>query len=281
MHRLIITADDYGMSVAVNRAIDEGIEKGLITSTNVMMNMPYFEEAERLMENSEISVGIHWNITCGNAVLPATEIPSLVKDDGSFYDYPEFRTRYRKGLIKWDDIERELLAQYKLFKKNIGSPDYWNTHQNSHVDFDIYKRFVLLAKSLGIERMRSHQRFYVRGNQNIEQMSTIWRLMEPLKSKMLNQWQKNAHKRGISSPNGLVLCLDKVDVYNLNYTFNNIEWKNKDCAEYVIHPATDNDSPYFGEIVDRRIWEYKAFTSDETKQIIQNADIQLIDYKKL
>lgn len=36
MKKLIITADDYGMSRGVNDAIDAGIEAGLITATNVM-----------------------------------------------------------------------------------------------------------------------------------------------------------------------------------------------------------------------------------------------------
>ena len=56
MKKLIITADDYGMSRAVNDAIDAGIAAGLITSTNVMTNMPLYKEAIKLKENSNISV---------------------------------------------------------------------------------------------------------------------------------------------------------------------------------------------------------------------------------
>ena len=281
MHRLVITADDYGMSVAVNKAIDEGIDKGLITTTNVMTNMPHFKEAKKLTENPEISVGMHWNLTCGTSVLPAKDIPTLVSSSGDFFDYPEFRARYRRGIIRWEDIRKELVAQYELYQTYIGQADYWNTHQNSHVDFGIYARFVSLAKDLGIFRMRSHQRFYVKGNEDKEKMPLKWRIMEPIKSKMLDVWQTNAHKQGMVSPRGLVLCLDKADVYDLEYTFNHIKWKKSDCAEYVIHPATCNDSSYFGEIIDRRIWEYHAFTSDETKRIIRDAELELIDYKKI
>ena len=281
LNRLIITADDYGMSNAVNRAIDEGIERGLITATNVMTNMPCFKEAKRITDNPEISVGMHWNLTCGMSVLPPKDIPTLVSSKGEFFDYPEFRTRYRKGVIKWDDIEKELVAQYELYQTYVGEADYWNTHQNTHVDFDIYKRFVLLAKRLGISRMRSHQRLYVKGDQNKEKMPLKWRVIEPVKARILNAWQGNAHKKGMASPDGLVVCLDKADVYNLEYTFNHIDWKNKSCAEYVIHPAIENDSPYFGEIVDRRIWEYNAFTAEDTKRILDDAGITLIDYKRI
>lgn len=40
LRKCVIIADDYGMSPAVNRAIEQGILLGMITSTNVMTNMP-------------------------------------------------------------------------------------------------------------------------------------------------------------------------------------------------------------------------------------------------
>ena len=39
MQKIIITADDYGMCDAVDKAIEAGIENGIITTTNVMLNM--------------------------------------------------------------------------------------------------------------------------------------------------------------------------------------------------------------------------------------------------
>ena len=275
MHQLIITADDYGMSKAVNKAIDEGIEAGLITSTNVMMNMPYYQEAKKLMDNPSVSVGMHWVLTCGKPVLRAEEVPSLVTAEGSFYDYPDFRKRYRKHLINDDEIKKELIAQYQLFIDHVGKPDYWNTHQNFHVDFSIY------AKMVQFDRMRSHQRLYVAPNDKSDLMSLQWRIIEPFKSTLLNIWQGNAHKKGMKSPEGLILCINHSDVYKLDYVFNNIQWKQHRIGEYVIHPATEADSPFFGEIVDRRIWEYEAFTSETTAKIVKNAGIKLVNYSVL
>lgn len=138
----------------------------------------------------------------------------------------------------------------------MGQPDYWNTHQNTHVDFGIYSLVVETAAQLGIMKMRSHQRIYVPGSDNSQKMPILWRLAEPIKSKMLDTWQSNAHKKGMASPSGLIVCLNSKDVFKPEYLFGNIEWKEKDVAEYVIHPATENDSPYFGKIVDKRICEF-------------------------
>lgn len=278
MKQLIITADDYGMSKAVNAAIDAGIEKGLITSTNVMVNMPEYQESVKLKKIPNLSVGLHWVLACGKSILPVEEIPSLVTKDGGFYPYAEFRQRYRKGLIKNEEIRKELIAQYNLYKDLMGHPDYWNTHENTHVDFKIYSLFVNVAKELGINKMRSHQRIYVPGSQTDSLQPLKWRLIEPIKSKMLDIWQRNAHKKGIMSPDGLIVCLNNSDVNRLEYVFSNIQWKDNTIGEYVIHPATENDSPYFGNIVEQRIAEYKMFTSSKTKQIIADASIELTTY---
>lgn len=281
MKKLIITADDYGMSRAVNDAINAGIAAGLITSTNVMTNMPLYKEAIKLKDNSDISVGLHWVLACGTPVLPKDEIPTLVAENGEFYPYPVFRSRLRKQKISFDDIKKELVAQYKLYYELMGQPDYWNTHQNTHVDFGIYRLFVDTAAELGINKMRSHQRIYVPGCDNSQKMPLLWRLAEPIKSKMLDAWQHNAHKKGISSPDGLIVCLNSTDVNKPEYLFKYIDWKDKSIGEYVIHPATENDSPYFGKIVEQRIREYEQFTSDAQRKILSNCELDLVSYNQI
>ena len=277
MNKLIVTADDYGMSRSVNDAIDAGIACGLITSTNVMTNMEYYLEAKKLRATG-VSVGIHWTISAGKPVLQAHEIKSLVDSDGNFFSYPEFRKRYRKKLISDADIVKELKAQYSRFVSVCGEPDYWNTHQNTHVDFGIFRLFVDTARELGICKMRSHQRIYVPGSDKSQRKSLKWRLAEPIKSRLLNIWQHNAHKKGTSSPDGRIVCLNKSDANNLEYTFANIRWNRNEVGEYVIHPATSHDSAYFGTIVEQRITEWKQFTADETRQIIHENKIELVDF---
>lgn len=278
MKKMIITADDYGMSEGVNEAIDAGINAGLITSTNVMTNMPFYTEAIKLKDKKNVSVGLHWVLACGKPVLPADEIPTLVSPSGEFYSYPEFRKRLRKKQISFVDIKKELIAQYNLYYELMGQPDYWNTHQNTHVDFGIYRLFVDTAVELGINKMRSHQRIYVKRSDDTQKMPLKWRVLEPVKAKMLDTWQNNAHKKGISSPDGLIVCLNNSDINNLEYLFANISWKDKNIGEYVIHPASKNDSPYFGKIVEQRMKECQMFTSVKTLEIIIKNDIKLVSY---
>ena len=55
-------------------------------------------------------------------------------------------------------------------------------------------------------------------------------------------------------------------------------WKKKTVGEYVIHPASKNDSPYFGKIVDQRMKEYEMFTSQKTRNTIMENNIELVAY---
>ena len=50
MKKIIINADDLGMSGTVNREIESCIQKGLITSTTIMANMPDFDGARKLYD---------------------------------------------------------------------------------------------------------------------------------------------------------------------------------------------------------------------------------------
>lgn len=43
--KLIINADDFGLSKGINKGIIEAYQAGLISSTTIMINMPYAEEA--------------------------------------------------------------------------------------------------------------------------------------------------------------------------------------------------------------------------------------------
>ncbi len=277
MKKLIITADDYGMSRGVNDAIEAGIDAGLITSTNVMTNMPFYKEAIKLKNNPNVSVGIHWVLACGKSILPKNEIPTLVDENGNFYQYKEFCKRLKKKQISFEDIKKELLAQYQLYYDLMGEPDYWNTHQNTHVSWGIYGLFVQVARELNIKQMRSHQRIYVPSKSSNDK-SLLWHITEPIKKIIIDLWQHNAHKKGISSPDGVVVCLSKQDSNNPEYVFNNIKWNKKTVGEFVIHPAKENDSAYFGNLIERRFENYKMFTNEKTKEAIEKAGIRLVTF---
>ena len=75
--RLIVNADDYGLSRGVNTGIIEAAETGVVTSASMMVNLPGFNDAAaRAGSRPSLSLGLHLNLTTGK---PLTLAPSLTR----------------------------------------------------------------------------------------------------------------------------------------------------------------------------------------------------------
>ncbi len=110
--RLIIEADDFGLSKSITDGIIEGIKGGYITSTNIMANMPYAKYAvEKAIENNLKSVGLHINLTVGK---PAIENAALTDENGNFlYN----RKQIENPNLTYESVYNEIMAQIKQVEK--------------------------------------------------------------------------------------------------------------------------------------------------------------------
>lgn len=59
MPRLIVNADDLGYSEAVSRGIVEAHERGIVTSTSLMVDRPAAAHAVELAGGTKLSIGLH------------------------------------------------------------------------------------------------------------------------------------------------------------------------------------------------------------------------------
>lgn len=147
MKRLIVNADDFGLTSGVNRAVKQGIVEGIITDTTLMVNMPAAQEAlDIALECFPDRVGIHLNLTCGCPVLEPAEVPSLVDESGYFY-------RRRAALMEKatiEDIEKELRAQVEKFLKAGLKPSHLDCHHHLHLHPMVAKIVAELALELNV-----------------------------------------------------------------------------------------------------------------------------------
>ena len=84
--KLIINADDYGMTEGVSEGIRQSHLNGIVTTTTAMMNQPFALDAlavgRELTPN--LGFGVHLVLTAGAPIRPADTVPSLVRRDGRF-----------------------------------------------------------------------------------------------------------------------------------------------------------------------------------------------------
>ena len=159
--KYIVTADDYGMCPEVDEAIEKLSERGMLSTTNVLMNFGTDFSNAPLRRYKNYSVGLHWNVTTGKPVTDTSLIPTLVDESGTFHSINEFRRRFHKGMINNKELTLELENQFDLFYNSFGQPDYWNTHENSALYPLEYKVFEKVALAKGIRGTRNFQRVYI------------------------------------------------------------------------------------------------------------------------
>lgn len=280
--KLIITADDYGMCKSVNCAIDECIKAKVVLSTNVMTNMEYAWEASTLKERFPyVSVGLHYNFTVGKPISSIEKVKSLVNNKGEFLSFKEIREKCKNKSYNFEELRCEMMAQYKRYVEICGEPDYWNTHENVHVYPKLYELFRNQSLELGIKKMRSHQRIFIPSSTGKSDKSLSWTITNPIKKFILNSWQSDSKKMGVTAPDGLLVRMNEDDKLNLNYLFQNIEWKKNKIAEMAIHPSVDADNEYFGEITDLRVKEYECFSAPSVLEIAKRTNIEIVGFEKV
>ena len=141
MKKIIINADDFGLSEAVTLGIISGHVEGIISSTSLMVNMGYAKEACKLAENhSELGLGVHLNVTLGKPISNISRIPSLVNEKENFYSGKD----YSLGLISPNEEELliEFDAQIQKFIELTGKkPDHINYH-HKYDFFGLYPKIT-------------------------------------------------------------------------------------------------------------------------------------------
>lgn len=168
--KLIINADDFGLSKSITDGIVAGIKGGYITSTSIMMNMPYAEYAiKQAIENGIDCVGLHINLTVGKPLIPNK---TLTDDEGVFlYN----RKQIENGNLTYEDAYNEIMAQLNLFER-CGEGriliDHLDTHHNLLANEQINKAIIEIAKKKNLP-IRSKRKENVKMTDVLESDWTI------------------------------------------------------------------------------------------------------------
>jgi chitin disaccharide deacetylase len=156
MIRLIVNADDFGLSESVNAAVLEAYDHGILTSCSLMVGeaaAPAAVQAAR--ERPGLAVGLHLTTVCGQAVLPPSAIPRLVDAAGRLSNNPVWAgVRYTLDGATRAQLEQELRAQFERFH-DFGLPlSHVDGHRHLHMHPFIFDRLVELAQDFGCRRIR-------------------------------------------------------------------------------------------------------------------------------
>lgn len=154
--RLIVNADDFGLSDSINRAVIRAHREGILTTASLMVNEPSCAEAVKLAkDNPGLGVGLHLTLLCGHSALPPQRIPRLVNTRQEFTNNPAgagFRYFFSRSLRPL--LREEIHAQFRQFRETGLRLDHVNGHLHLHLHPVILGILMDDAAGLGIERIR-------------------------------------------------------------------------------------------------------------------------------
>lgn len=142
--KLIVNADDFGISEGASIGILMAHADGILTSTTCMMNMPFAQFALKQAEKfPKLGVGIHLVLTVGRPLVDGAK--SFTDKDGNFIrpkDYPDHQPHADK-----EELYREWKAQMELFIKTAGKkPTHIDSHHHTHLIPAHHEVVIKLAK---------------------------------------------------------------------------------------------------------------------------------------
>ena len=167
MFRLIINADDLGISQEVNEAIAECFAMRFITSTTLMVNKDYADEAVEMARKYgwHERVGLHLNFTSG---MPLTEeirkCRRFCSKDGSFNAEFFHSMNARLHMSGQETLAARIEAEAQIRKYiSYGLPDkHLDSHHYVHTDLSIWNAVEPLVEKYGIRSVRLTRNLYKR-----------------------------------------------------------------------------------------------------------------------
>ena len=154
--RLIVNADDLGLTTEITDAILESHAGGVVTSTSLLVNLPGSEPAvAKAHAHPSLAVGVHLNLTAGRPVADLGG-SSLVDSRGILFEKHVLHERARMGRLDPEDVRLEVRAQmFRALELGIQP-----THVDGHNGVDrirvVEEAILELARELRVSAVRTH-----------------------------------------------------------------------------------------------------------------------------
>ena len=289
MRRLIINADDLGLTLGVNRAILEAHTKGVVTSSTLMANSAAFDQAAALAKaTSSLSVGCHVVLVDGGPLTEPEKVSSLLAGNGSNHfvsGIAEFARRALRGKLVADEIEAEAFAQMRKIQASGIELTHFDSHKHTHMFPSVLRPLIRAAKESGIRAVRNpfaplreltfahllrRPNLWVRSSQ----MGVLHRFAAG--------FRREVEAAGLRTTDGTlgVLVTGVLDEKLFSAIMGSIP---EGTWEFVCHPGySDADlSRVKTRLRSSRESELHVLTSPESRSLLQRHGIELINYTEL
>ena len=278
MPKLIVHADDFGLSEQINEGILQAHLHGILTSTSIMANGAAFEHAMSICRSvPSLDVGIHLTLVEEQPVLDASTLLSLVNVDGRFHHHiAEFMKRYCTGRISLREVRSELDAQIRKVMNRGVSVSHLDSHQHIHMLPCIWRITAELAMEYGIPAIR-FPRERVRAYM-LKQRGAISRVL-PLLVLNCFCWL-GRHTRALRTDHLVGFFFGgNLHKDNLQEVLRHLP--RTGTCELMCHPGFDDPKTRYSHWGYHWVDELHALIDQEIVEELQRKGVQVISYRQL
>lgn len=156
MKRVIVTADDFGISPAVNEAVERAHRQGILGAASLMVAGAAAADAvQRARAMPTLRVGLHLVLVEGRAVLPHAAIPDLVDRDG-WFDANQwgrgFAYFFRPAVRR--QLAAEIAAQFAAYAATGLPLDHADAHKHMHLHPTVARLMIAIGRRHGLRAIR-------------------------------------------------------------------------------------------------------------------------------
>jgi predicted glycoside hydrolase/deacetylase ChbG (UPF0249 family) len=283
VRRLIINADDFGLTGGVNRAIAELHTSGVLTSSTLMARARATSDAiEIARTNPSLGIGCHVVLVDGMPVLSASrDIPHLA--------YPA-SNQFRPGLrgfltnlyTNWPisrvecEIEAEVKAQIELLQSQGLLLTHIDTHKHTHMFPQVLRPVLRAARACGIRSVRNP--FEPAWAVRVTAGARLARVAEVSLLRWLQPvWRRVLAEEGFVTTDGTIAVVG-TGILNASMVRSLVEQLTPGTWELVTHPGY-NDADL--DRVRTRLRASREIEREALQVIKEFPDIELISFRDL
>ena len=279
--RLIVNADDFGLTIPITEGTIDAFEQGILTSASLVATGSAFDRAAKYAAtHPDLDSGIHLMIVQGAPVLLPMQVPSLVQANGNFLPgYGEFMARYLSGGVKDEEVEMEWSAQIGRLRGAGVRMTHLDSIQHLHLVPGLFRIALRIARANGILAMRFPR---VPTVLRRAEKGTVRRSLEFLPLRLMEQSNlPYLNSSGIRTPDRFFgfHSTGHLDQKALRSVLFGVP---QGTSELVCHPGRGepSGSPFAG-------WDYEwreeleALTSPESRRIIESQGIELTTFSEM
>jgi hopanoid biosynthesis associated protein HpnK len=294
VRKLIVNADDFGLTAGVNRAIIDTHVDGVVSSATLMANGPAFDDAVTAARSApNLSVGCHVVLVDGAPVSPPDAVDTLLairsaEPDKFYSSLSAFAARAMLGGFDRDQLVAEVTAQIRKIQSTGLQVTHLDTHKHAHVFPEIFVALLRAARICGVPAIRNpfvpvkamHARQF-KGKRDLWKRYGQVRMLHTFSGQFLQRTKR----AGLITPDGVVGVIETGSVESSGYSSllrQTLASLPAGTWELVCHPGY-NDADLRAartRLLDSREEERRLLTSPELRQFLEEQKIRVISYRE-